>query len=351
MNSHPYSDAPPWRLWRHAVAAPDGGEVDPVVDFPFRISPADRVVTAGSCFAQHIARHLRARGFNYLVSEAAHPLLDAATAEQFGYGVYSARYGNVYTARQLLQLFQRAHDMFEPREAAWQEAGAWFDPFRPAIQPGGFATRAEFDIDRAQHFAAVRHAFASLDVLVFTLGLTECWESRTDGAVFPMCPGTIRGTFDPDLYGFRNLTVEENVADLRAFIGLLRGVNPGARVILTVSPVPLVATAENRHVLSATMCSKSVLLVAADVVCREGLAAYFPSYEIVTGPHARGRYFAADCRSVTEAGVEHVMRVFFRHATTVAQGDFVPPPAPESGFSEALVQALCEEESYDPAGA
>ena len=56
---HPYADAPAERVWRRAVAAPSASEVDPVVRFSFRIQAADRVVSAGSCFAQHVSRKLR----------------------------------------------------------------------------------------------------------------------------------------------------------------------------------------------------------------------------------------------------------------------------------------------------
>jgi len=350
MNTHPYSNAEHWRVWRRAVANPAPADVDPVVAFPFRISPEDRVVTAGSCFAQHIARHLRSRGFNYLIAEPAHKLLDRHTAEIFNYGIYSARYGNIYSARQLLQLFQRAYGMFVPLEAPWEEAGALFDPFRPLIQPGGFASRAEFKVDQEQHFAAVRRAFRELDVFVFTLGLTECWESTLDGAVFPICPGTSHGQFNSNLYALRNLSVEENIADLRQFITLLHRTNPSARVMLTVSPVPLIATAEATHVLAATTYSKSVLRVAAEIVSKIDHVAYFPSYEIITGAYARGHYFGEDCRSVTEAGVEHVMRIFFRHATSnPAERDSVPTEVEQRSFDggRGIVQVICEEESHD----
>jgi hypothetical protein len=215
------------------------------------------------------------------------------------------------------------------------------------IQPDGFAGHAEFEADRAQHLAAVRRAFAEMDIFIFTLGLTEIWESVEDGAVFPLCPGAPRGVFDPARYRLRNLTVDENVADLTAFLDRLREVNPGARVILTVSPVPLVATAEAGHVLTATTLSKSVLRVAADIVCRTGAAAYFPAYEIVTGVHARGAYFADDCRSVTELGVDHVMRVFFRHAAEDSEMAAEPKLRPVFDAGGAFVQVVCEEESLD----
>jgi hypothetical protein len=158
--------------------------------------------------------------------------------------------------------------------------------------------------------------FETLDVFVFTLGLTECWRSTADGAVFPICPGVEGGTFDPDKYEFYNQPVEDVIGDLAAVRNGLLSVNPEAQIILTVSPVPLVATAEpGAHVLSATTYSKSVLRVAAETLRREfGNVHYFPSYEIITGAFNRGAYYAPDLRNVVEDGVKHVMRLFMAHA-------------------------------------
>jgi hypothetical protein len=346
MKTTPYSNAAPWRLWPRAVAAPPQAEVDPMLAAPFRIAPSARIVTAGSCFAQHIGRHLAARGFTHHITEPAHPVLDEATARAFNFGIYAARYGNIYTARQLLQLFQRAHGQFVPGEESWHQNGVFFDPFRPAIQPGGFASEGELHADRAQHFAATRRAFAEADVLIFTLGLTECWESTDDGAVYPLCPGTLAGTFDPARHRLRNLNVDEVAGDLRAFAASLAQVNPRARIILTVSPVPLMATAEDQHVLAATTYSKAVLRVAAETLCREGLATYFPSYEIITGAHAQQSYYAPDCRTISEDGVAHVMRSFFRHFTDGAPGPAEPLSVrKEYDSDKSFVEVLCEEES------
>ena len=354
MTGHPYKSLPDHALWRRAIAGTPADMVDPVVSAPFTISPEDRVATAGSCFAQHIARYLRDNGFNYLVTETAHPLAPPELAAAYGYGLFTARYGNIYTSRQLLQLLQRAYGAFEPAEDIWQGGdGRFVDPFRPRIQPGGFRTRAEYAADRRQHFAAVRRAFERLDVLVFTLGLTECWVSREDGAAYPLCPGVSGGLFDEERHRFLNLTVEDVTSDLTAFIAGLRKVNPAARVILTVSPVPLVATAEDRHVLVATTYSKAVLRVAAESVARSHTGvAYFPSFEIVTGSYARGAYFAADGRSVLEPGVAHVMRLFLRHYAGPRQEDHGAAPAavtaaeagdPHTDAMEQLVEVACDE--------
>ncbi len=342
MSRHPYDGAADYRLWRRAMAHRAAADIDPVAQFLFRLTRADRVVTAGSCFAQHIARHLRGRGFNYLVTEQAHPTLTPTVAETYQYGLYSARWGNIYTARQLHQLFRRAHGTFRPHDDIWEQDGSFLDPFRPAIQPGGFSSRAEYNADRAQHFAATRRAFAEMDFFVFTLGLTECWLNTTDGAAYPVCPGTVGGIFDAQQHCFHDFSVDEVVADFRAFLADLRTVNPHARVILTVSPVPLAATAKDTHVLQATTLSKSILRVAAGILARDDAVAYFPSYEIVTGPHAEN-YFEPDLRAVSEAAVAHVMRLFFRHATDAADNDPLPaaPPVVEE---KSLIQIICEEE-------
>ena len=269
--THPYKSLPDKAFWRRSLSSLTPGEVDPVGVFDLRIQPETRVATAGSCFAQHIARHLRNSGFNYYVVETGHPILPQEVRDKHHYGVFSARYGNIYTARQLLQLFERAYGQFTPMEDAWlQPDGTVLDPYRPTVQPRGFVSVEEMHADRAQHLGAVRRMFETLDVFVFTLGLTECWMSRTDGAVFPLCPGVDGGEFNAEKYIFHNQDVPEVVEDMTAFVEGLRQVNKSAQIVLTVSPVPLMATADpGAHVLSATTYSKSVLRAAAEMLRRK----------------------------------------------------------------------------------
>ncbi|MDB5686800.1 MAG: hypothetical protein JWR77_1389 [Rhizorhabdus sp.] len=353
MAGHPYRSLPDSAYWRRAVAAP-GAEVDPVAGEFVRIERDTKVATAGSCFAQHVARHLASSGFNYLVTESAHPIVPPDAARAAGYGVYTARYGNIYTTLQLVQLFDRAYGKFEPAEDMWaaSDGKGVVDPFRPTIQPGGFASEAELRADRAQHLSRVREAFETLDVLVFTLGLTEAWVSRIDGAAYPLCPGVAGGLFDPALHQFRNLRTADVRAQIGAFVERLRSVNPGARVVLTVSPVPLAATASGNHVLPATIYSKSALRAAAQEAAEDlQHVFYFPSYEILTGPQARGRFFAEDLREVTEEGVEHVMRVFLRHAAGVEAGPAQATARPSGDdFTSQVadwVETMCDEALLD----
>src|SRR5690348_14090892 len=117
---HPYKALPSYCFWRSSIAEPSPFEVDPVVRAAFKIDPSDQIATAGSCFAQHIARHLKNAGYNFLVTENAHPIVPADVAEKNNYGTFTARYGNVYTSRQFVQLIKRAYGLFHPVDEYWQ---------------------------------------------------------------------------------------------------------------------------------------------------------------------------------------------------------------------------------------
>ena len=347
--THPYRSLPAAQSWRDAVAAMEPFRVDPVVAPRFRIGPGDPVATAGSCFAQHLSRHLARTGFLPLVTEdGAH--LDPATRRAQQYGVFPARFGNIYTVRQLLQLFEECFDGRRPAEVAWaREDGRWVDALRPRVQPEGHADEASVLADRVPHLDAVRRMFTGCAVFVFTLGLTEAWRSRIDGTVFPLAPGVAGGEFDPARHEFVNFDAAEVSADLERFLGRLRAVNPRVNVLLTVSPVPLAATCEPRHVLVASTYSKAVLRVAADGAWRRhDWVDYFPSFEIVTGSHTGGGYFGIDGRQVEPLAVEHVMRVFAAYQS----GASSPSAAPAVGDSDggaAWADLVCDEDAIDAA--
>lgn len=341
---NPYRGYPDHAFWSRSVAGQPGEAVQPVVRPGFAIAPGDRIATAGSCFAQHISRTLQSEGYDYLVTESG----DAARH----YGVYPARFGNIYTPRQLLQLFQRAYGLFTPREGEWKQGDAWVDPFRPQVEPGGFASPEVLQVDRETHLAAVRTMFETADVFVFTLGLTEAWISAEDGAVFPSAPGVAGAPAVADHIHPHNFTVAEAAEDLRAFIDLARTLNPNLRILLTVSPVPLIATFTGQHVLSATTWSKAVLRVAAGMVAEAlPLVDYFPSYEIVTGAHNGHRFWADDLRSVTPEGVAVVMAEFKRAylGAEVVAGSEPEHPAPPDRRAEheALGDVICDEEANE----
>lgn len=150
---------------------------------------------------------------------------------------------------------------------------------------------------RACYLDAVRQMFRETDVLIFTMGLTEGWESVEDGAVFQVCPGTVGGRFDASRHRFHNFS--EILADMEAFLARVRAVNPTIRVLLTVSPVALAATYSGDHVMVATSHSKAILrAVAGQLADTHANVAYFPSFEIIAARPMRGMFYQSDMRDV-----------------------------------------------------
>jgi hypothetical protein len=312
---HPYKSAPDRAFWKRAFSS--RWETSSLIDGPPLIRRGEQVASAGSCFAANIVPFLERAGFDYVRRDRAPAAFADVADDNFNYSRFSAAYGNIYTARQAAQMLKRALGRFRPAEDRWVVANDLvIDPFRPGLKYPATSSR-EFDLLTAQHLANVLDAVRAADVFVFTLGLTEAWVSARDGAVFPACPGTVAGMFDPQRHVFHNFRAHEVAQDLEELIELLREVQPRIRVVLTVSPVPLVATATGEHVLLATTYSKSVLRVAAGEVTRaKPDVTYFPAYEIVTGPQAPFEFFEADRREPSSAAIEAVMGAFLSRCET-----------------------------------
>jgi hypothetical protein len=331
MNS-PYSDLPSRNFWKGAISRRSPETVSGLWQPKFRLAPDTRIATAGSCFAQHISRYLRARNAAVVDLEPAPPDLSAANAAKYGYGTYSARYGNIYTVRHLLQLTAEAVGRFVPSDAVWERDGRFFDAMRIGVEPAGLPSADAVQRHRLQHLGKVRSLFARTDVFVFTLGLTEAWIHEESGTVYPTAPGTIAGSYRPEVHAFRNFDFPEVYRDFVRFRRLAMKRNPELKFLLTVSPVPLAATASDKHVLVATTYSKSVLRAVAGKLAEtfENVD-YFPSFDFLTGAFTRGAFHSDDARQITESGVEAVMRLFFEAQPAFAQASVAGAPGGPAG--------------------
>lgn len=147
------------------------------------------------------------------------------------------------------------------------------------------------------------------DVIVCTLGLTEVWRRRH--------VDLLSSVPQPDSV-FHRSSFEENLANVRRMVEMIRSTLPRTEIVLTVSPVPLVRTFTSDDVVVANMESKSILRAVVGEVCRsDPRIVYFPSYEIAQyhdvleedGRHVRREWtrrifsaFLASC-SRTASGV------------------------------------------------
>lgn len=351
----PYENLPLKAFWRTGVTSADPTNMSGIYTRKWELHSELNVATAGSCFAQHISRYLRGNGFAVMDVEPPPNGLSDSDQEAQGYGLYSARYGNIYTVHQLLQLAREALGEFAPADAIWEKNGKYYDALRPSVPQQGFASAEELKQSRASHLLKVKKLFETMDVFIFTLGLTEAWVHRSSGTVFPTAPETVAGVFSDEEYVFKNFNYLEVYNAFKEFIELIRRVRlPGSelRVLLTVSPVPLTATASGNHILQASTYSKSVLRAVAGQLSAENTNIdYFPSYEIITNPAAKSRFYKENLRSVTNDGVAAVMNVFFRQHTNSSQSADLEDKrsvCSEQSLSEMSGdELLCEEALLD----
>ncbi|TNE62830.1 MAG: GSCFA family protein [Alphaproteobacteria bacterium] len=342
--STPYSTMPSHHFWKN-IAGPDV-RVDDYSNlyqkkFDLGFDKGTRIATAGSCFAQNVRRELIARNCNFLDAEPAPTMLGAANRRRFGFDLFSARYGNLYSAAQLRQLAERAFGSGLGAGAFWERGGRFYDPYRPSVEPDGFASVDEMLLSRDHHLRAVRRVFAEADVLIFTFGLTESWVSREDGSVYPLCPGVLAGEFEPDRYQLMNYRVGDIVRDFTAFLDLIRPVNPDMKVVLSVSPQPLAATATRHHAALADSYTKSTLRSAVGELSEDNANIdYFPAYEIFTSPAFGMQSYEADRRTASRAAIDMVMNLFF-----LVHGEGYVPPMREDTEIVAARRAAAEAEA------
>lgn len=337
---NPYRRLPEHAFWKKAISDKSHFDISELYKKKYTISATDRLVTAGSCFAQHIAKKLHASGYNYCDYEQRPGYFPKAQCQAYNYGVYSARYCNIYTVRQLRQTIERAFGLRPYKNLCWDKKGGFVDPFRPVLEPEPFGSVAEMNASREGHYRAVRRVFSESDVFIFTMGLTEAWIDADTGDVYPLCPGTQGGTFDEAKHKFHNFGFVEIVDDLNWILDFLKSHNPDIRMLLTVSPVPLVASASGQHVLPATVYSKSVLrAVAGHMYSEHAQVDYFPSFEIASTHPFKGLVFEPNQREVNLAGVDFIMTHFFDQHPALQ----VTPKAAPKTRKPSQDEIVCEE--------
>ena len=231
------------------------------------------VGSAGSCFAIEIAEELQRRGFHYVRTEDESRKV-AEGVIMTGYDParvnarFCANWGLLFNTPSFRQLAERAFGeratprLLVPLDRGPSQPRVYSDPFREGV---AFVSPEAYAADYERHLAACREALQACRVFVLTMGLNECWEYVPDGSVLSRNPrgGALLPFIRP-----RVLTVDENVANVRRFVEIIRAHNPDFAVILSVSPVPLIATARARehHVISANAHSKAVLRTATETL-------------------------------------------------------------------------------------
>lgn len=149
------------------------------------------------------------------------------------------------------------------------------------------------------------------DVVFITLGLTEGWWDKVLGVPLNGPPIDWRHAKKTGRFEFKNSNFDENRNQLNELIALIKKYSrKDVRIILTVSPVPLLRTFSDCDIIVSNSYSKSVLrTLAQEASENDPLIDYFPSYEMVMNSK-RDLAWRHDQRHVEFNFVRHIIDKF-----------------------------------------
>jgi hypothetical protein len=154
----------------------------------------------------------------------------------------------------------------------------------PQSVPGNFnQTGLDSLLLRKNTVFSLKRSIQEAKGVTLTLGLTETWFDHETNRYLNMTPDFRSLKQTPDRFELRQVSVEENIDNLNPIYSLISEYNSDFNVIVTVSPVPLLATFTERDVIVATTLSKSTLLCSAHTfTSQHPRVDYFPSYEMAS---------------------------------------------------------------------
>lgn len=247
----------------------------PDFDVPFLLEPGEKIFTIGSCFARNVESELMERGYRIPMRE----LFNTPEFEGLDLSIVN-NFGTPSIYNELAWAFgEQALD----EETAFAAAG----PDRYVdlhMTTGTRPAPRDIVVARRQGLLQATRALAECRVIIMTLGLVELWWDAKAQLYLNTAPLPMLIKQAPDRFALHVLDFEQAHRFLdQAMDIIVRHGRDDVQVILTVSPVPIMATHRAQDVMAANCYSKSVLrAVAEHIVARYDQVSYFPSYESVT---------------------------------------------------------------------
>ena len=237
-----------------------------------QISPDDKIMVLGSCFADNIGEKLAAGGFDVCVNP------------------FGTLYNPVSVANSIARLGAGAE--FGPADCVEMGAGAglicsWWHHTRFARPTAEeFLANANAALNSAAGF------WKSCNKVIITLGTAMVWKLVGSGEVVSNCLKRPSAEFSHEML---------SVAQVGAVLQRIVKANPGKEFIFTVSPIRHLGEGAHLNTLS-----KSTLHIAL----KEMDVAYFPAYEIMLDELRDYRFYAEDLVHPSPTAVELIWQRF-----------------------------------------
>lgn len=269
----------------------------------FTMKPTDHVFTIGSCFARNVESALLETGMT-------------VTSNENDLGVVGDSLGftpNFFNKYSIHSIYNDLKWAFE------RDTYPGDDIIYPMHKDGLYAdmqlgmSKLEFGMDDIRDFRTryldVMARARDADVVIITLGYVETWYDTKLGIYLNSSPPQPLIKAEPDRFTFRVLSYEDVLAALHDVHALLvKHRTKPLKMLVTVSPVPLLSTFRDMDVLVANAYSKSVQRAAIDAFIRDAEGVdYFPSYEFVILSNPDVAWSRGDYRHVSPDLVARIM--------------------------------------------
>jgi hypothetical protein len=308
----------PCSRWHQKDAAPDQADgtlafqrlrqplFTPVITPGFTLQRTDKLFAIGSCFARGIEKALIGRKMDVLSDAPEFDSFETINKQVTGRG-FTNKYNTFAIYNELRWALDPAAEC--PRASIVDLGDGLFCD--PHITPTLPLANSEETWRRRSLVEMVNRRIAQCRVVIITLGLAEVWRDTITDTFINATPIPELSRQYPDRYEFHVTDFVRNFANLEAIHALLgRFGHPDLQFVVTVSPVPLMATFSEEDVVLANTYSKSLLrTVAQQWAARHDNVHYFPSYEIVKNSD-RTLTWEEDLRHVRGKVANHIMDLF-----------------------------------------
>jgi hypothetical protein len=244
----------------------------------FDISPQDRILTIGSCFAENIAQYLQKGRFHVEINP------------------FGILYNPISIAESLTLLW---NEKTLSDENFIQQGELWHS----FLHHGSFGklNREDLILSIEKNLTQQRAFAKKTTRLLLTLGTANVFEYKKTQKIVANCHKIPNSEFNK-----KRLTVTECVDNLAFAIENSKAKNPNLEVILTVSPI--------RHIrdgIVENQRSKATLLLAAEMLEKQfSFVHYFPAYEIVMDDLRDYRFFNTDMIHPNDVAIDYVWKAF-----------------------------------------
>lgn len=238
-----------------------------------------RFFCIGSCFAENLMQYFKGHKFNVSGNPS----------------------GIIYNPISVANLIQRLCDReFPQKEQLFYHQGLYHHfQFH-----GSFSSPCKDEAHQAmlESMEGGRKNILEADLLILTLGTAYGFFHREQNELVSNCHKLPGGDFD------RRMIYPAQIRErLHEAIQKLLSLNPGLRIVFTVSPI--------RHIrdgLINNSRSKSALILAIDYLLSDlgESAIYFPAYEVVMDELRDYRFYNSDLIHLREEAVRYIMELF-----------------------------------------